>query len=73
MTRNITKITKDLDRISGLSGSAAWEIEDKAEEIHELVEDILKWRNENPKQRGSIFETEAYDFADRKRESVNES
>lgn len=41
-TRNISYITKELDRISGLDGIVADKTEKLANEVHEMVEDILK-------------------------------
>ena len=41
-TRNIMRITNDLDRISGLDGIVGDKIEKLADEVHEMVEDILR-------------------------------
>ena len=45
-TRNISYITKELDRISGLDGIVADKTEKLAIEVHEMVEDILKNHSE---------------------------
>ena len=52
-TRNIFRITEDLDRISGLDGIVADKIEKLADEVHEMVEDIL-----NNHSEASIFNYE---------------
>ena len=52
-TRNINRITEDLDRISGLDGIVADKVEKLADEVHEMVEDILKNHSE-----ASIFNYE---------------
>lgn len=53
MTRNINQIVNDLNRISGLDGIAADEVAKYAEEIHKMVEDVLKNHSES-----SLFDYE---------------
>lgn len=52
-TRNIHKITQDLDRVSGLDGIVADKMEKLADEVHDMVEDIL-----NNHSEASIFNYE---------------
>lgn len=40
-TRNINQITQELDRISGLDGIVADKMENLADEVHSIVEEIL--------------------------------
>ena len=40
-TKNISKIKRDLDRISGLDGIVGDKMESLATTVHEMVEDIL--------------------------------
>lgn len=55
-TRNIRRITDDLDRISGLDGIVADKLENLADEVHEMVENILSDNSE-----ASLFNYEGKD------------